>query len=563
MDQQIFFQLSTVMVIATAAALVARAFRQPLIIAYIITGFLVGPSGLDIITNHAAFESFSQIGIALLLFIIGLGLNIGIIKTTGKPVALAFLTSVLGIGTIGLVVSTLLGFTGTESLIMATALLFSSTIIVVKSLSDKREQSRLYGRIAIGVLLVEDIAATLVLLLVSAGAGSSGSLNEVLILFGKGVGLVAMLVLVGGYIMPRLSKLFAASQELLYIFAIAWAFGVASLFSKAGFSIEVGALFAGVALASLPYVQAIGSKLKPLRDFFIVLFFIGLGESLQLGSLSSAIVPALIFSAVALIVKPTLMMTSLGLLGYTKQTSFKTGVHLSQISEFSVILMVLAATSGLVSDRLVTIITLTALITIAVSAYLMKYDDSLYKKFNKQLSIFERSETKKELKSLRHYPLVLFGYRQRGSAYVRTFRKMKKPFIVVDYNPDIIDSLERQRINHLYGDATDTELLEEIDIHHAELVISTIDDPTANNMLASHITKANDKAVFICHAAKLSDADELYKSGATYVLMPHYIGNQHIDDFLERYGSNKQAFTKYRKDHLLNLGGLAVKSKPL
>ncbi len=560
MDHEIFYQLSSVIAIAAVLALLARLLRQPLIIAYIITGILVGPSMFNLIQDHAAFESFSQIGIALLLFIIGLGLNIGIIKTTGKPVALAFLTIVLGIGMLGLLISTAFGFTGTESLIVATALLFSSTIIIIKSLSDKREQSRLYGRITIGVLLVEDIIATLVLVLIAASAGSSGALNDILWLLTKGIGLGAVLVLVGGYIMPRLSKLFASSQELLYVFAIAWAFGVAAAFDKAGFSIEVGALFAGVALASLPYVQAIESKLKPLRDFFLVLFFIGLGESLRLDGVSSAILPALAFSAMVLIAKPVLFMSSLGVLGYTKQTSFKAGIHLSQISEFSIIVVVLAATSGLVSDQIVTVITLTALITIAVSAYLMNYDDQLYRRFEKVLSIFERSETKKELKALRHYPLVLLGYKQGGSTFVRTFRKMKKPFIVVDYNPDVIDNLKRQHINHMYGDATDLELLDEIDIHHSELVISTINDTATNCMLAEHITKANDRAVFVCHAAKLNDADALYKAGATYVMLPQYIGDQHIDDFLSQNGSNKRAFTKYRHDHLLNIGGIAVKS---
>lgn len=560
MEHQIFYQLSLVMVVAAAISLLARIFRQPMVIAYIIAGFLVGPSVFSIIQDHQAFESFSQIGIALLLFIIGLGLNIATIKTTGKPAVLTFSSIVIGIGGLGFIIGTLFGFTTKESLIMATAILFSSTIIVVKSLSDKREESRLYGRIAIGLLLVEDIAATLVLLGVSASTGNSGGLGEIAALLLKGGGLVAGLVLVGGYIMPRLSKLFAASQELLYVFAIAWAFGVASAFLKAGFSLEVGALFAGVALASLPYVQAIATKLKPLRDFFLVLFFVSLGESLQVDNVSSAIMPALAFSIMVLIMKPLLIMASLGTLGYTKQTSFKAGVHLSQISEFSVILVVLAATTGLVGDRIVTIATITALLTIAVSAYWMKYDDWLYRRLQKVLGIFERAQTKRELKTLSHYPLVLFGYRQGGSTFVQTFRKMKKRFIVVDYNPDVIESLERQHVNHLYGDATDLELLDEIGIRHSELVISTIDDPNTNALLAKHITKMNDRAVFICHAAKLNDADMLYRAGATYVLMPHYIGDQHIDEFLRANGSNKRAFAKYRHTHLLNLGATAVKS---
>jgi Kef-type K+ transport system membrane component KefB len=559
MESDIFYQLSIVMIIAAMVSLVARIFRQPMVIAYIVAGFVVGPSLLNVVTNHDAFESFSQIGITLLLFIIGLGLNITTIKDAGKPVALAFLTIITGIGLVGAGVSGAFGFTFRESVIMATALLFSSTIIVVKSLSDKKEQNRLYGQIATGVLLVEDLAATLVLLAVSASTGAGAGLSDVGELVLKGAGLAAVLAVVGGYIMPRLSKLFAASQELLYVFAIAWAFGIASAFHAAGFSIEVGALFAGVSLASLPYVQAISTKLKPLRDFFLVLFFVSLGEALHLDGLGSALLPALALSALVLIGKPLLIMMSLGSLGYTKQTSFKTAVHLSQISEFSVILVVLAYTTGMVGERLVTIATLTALITIAASAYLMKYDDRLYNRFQKQLSIFERATTKRELKELSSYPLVLLGYRQGGSSFVQTFRKMRKRYIVIDYNPDVIESLERQHINHLYGDATDMELLEEIGIQHSEMVVSTIDNADTNVMLARHITSHNDEAVFICHAARLDDAEKLYKAGATYVMMPQYIGNMHINEFLGQHGNNKKAFTKYRRDHLLNLGGTALK----
>lgn len=557
MEHEIFFQLSLVMVIAAAISLLARVLRQPMIIAYIIAGFLVGPSVLNIIQDHGAFESFSQIGIALLLFIIGLGLNIATIKTTGKPAVLTFGTIVIGIGSLGFMLGALFGFTSRESLIMATALLFSSTIIVVKFLSDRREESRLYGRIAVGVLLLEDIAATIILLAISATGDSAGSIALLLI---KGVGLVALLVAVGGYIMPRLSKLFAASQELLYVFAIAWAFGIASAFLKAGFSLEVGALFAGVALASLPYVQAITAKLKPLRDFFLVLFFVSLGESLRVDNLFEALLPALAFSVMVLAMKPLLIMASLGYLGYTKQTSFKAGVHLSQISEFSVILMVVAASSDLVGDSLITVVTLTALITIAVSTYLMQYQDWLYRRFQNWLSLFERTETKTELKALSHYPLVLFGYRPGGNTFVQTFKHMKKPYIVIDYDPEIIETLERRHINHLYGDVTDLELLDEIGIRHSELIVSTIDDPQTNQLLARHITHSNSKAVFICHTAKLSDAEELYHAGATYVLMPHYIGDKHVKDFLIENGNNKRAFAKYRQDHLINLGGAATKS---
>lgn len=558
MEQSIFYQLSIVMVIAAGVSLLMRALRQPLIIGYILTGILVGPSLLGIIHSHEAFESFSQIGITLLLFVIGLGLNVSVIKNTGKPVFLIILSVLIGVGLLGALIAAALGFDTKSSLVMATALLFSSTIIVVKSLSDKKEQSRLYGQIAIGVLLVEDLVATIALLLVSTGTSATDNAPDLTTLLLRGCFLAGALTIIGGYILPKLSRTFASSQELLYVFGLAWAFGVASAFYWSGFSIEVGALFAGVALAHLPYVQAIASKLKPLRDFFIVLFFIGLGEELGVKNLSDAMVPAILFSAVILISKPLLIMGSLGFLGYTKQTSFKAAIHLSQISEFSIVLVVLAASNGTADQRLIAITALTALITIAISAYFMKFDDGLYKYFRSALSIFERSKTKNEVRSLGHFPLLLLGYSEGGHGFVQTFREMKKDYVVIDYDPDVIEILERQHIRHLYGDATDTELLDEINVHKSELIISTIKDFETNHLLVNFITKANPEAVFICYADTLDQGEKLYKAGASYVLMPHHIGEEHINQFIKRNGASAGAFKKHRREHLAQLGNLAL-----
>lgn len=555
MEQSIFYQLSLVLVLGTALAFAFRAFKQPLILAYIITGFLAGPV-FGLIHDHEAFESFSQIGIVLLLFIVGLGLNTTVIRSTGKPVLLTFLVITLGLGTLAGCAAALLGYSFTESIIVAIALLFSSTIIVIKSISDKREQSRLYAQIAVGILLLEDVVATLALLFVSAGGHSS--VPDLLGLSAKAIALAGMLTVVGAYLMPRLSKLFAASQELLYVFALAWAFGVASLFWWAGFSLEVGALFAGVSLAHLPYAQGIGTRLKPLRDFFIVLFFIGLGQKLELHHFASALGPALLFSAIIMVTKPLLTMISVGLLGYTKQTGFKAAVHLSQISEFSIILVVLAAGSGLVANELVVVMTLTALITIGLSTYLMQFDDVLYRRFQKHLSLFERPELKHDLLALQNYPLVLFGYHDGGYEFVRTFRKMKMPYIVIDYDPEVIETLEGHRVNHIYGDATDPELLDEIGIHKSELLVSTIPDFETNKVLLEHIIKRNRRAIYICHATSYDDAEELYKHGAAYVIMPHFIGNVQINEFIQKNGTNRKAFERYRRKHLVTLGSMAI-----
>lgn len=557
MESTIFLQIATVLAVAAGVSIAMRILRQPLIIGYILSGIICGPAFLNLIHDHTAFESFSQIGIALLLFIVGLGLNVGVIRNTGRPVLLVFLLNVILVGAISFGAGKLFGFTQIEALLLAIGVLFSSTIVVVKNLVDKREQHRLYGQITVGILLLEDIAATIVLVLLAAAHNGGGS-QEVFALVGKGLLLVVGMITVGWFIMPKLARFFAASQEFLFTFALAWAFSVAALFDVAGFSIEVGALFAGVTLASLPYAQEIGTRLKPLRDFFLLLFFIGLGGTMTVTNIHDALLPALIISAIAITIKPLSVSTGLGLLGYTKQTGFKVGAHLSQISEFSIIMAALAASENLVSSNLVNILTLTAFITIAVSSYLMKYDDELFRVFAKWLSVFERKQIKPDGGKAPSYKLVLFGYHRGGHEFVNTFRDMRKSYIVVDYDPEVIDTLERQHIHHVYGDATDYELLEEIGINKAEMVVSILPGHTTNRELLKYYLSKNPDGIFICHANDYDTAADLYEHGASYVMLPHFIGSEKMSAFIRKNGSDKAAFDTYRKNHIITLGKAAI-----
>lgn len=549
--ENIFSELSLILVLAAVVAFIMNLLRQPLILGYILTGLLVGPTGFDLIHSRETFEGFSSIGISLLLFIIGLGLNIAVIKKLGKPVFITAAVELFTIGSVGFVVSTLLGFRGVEALIIGLALFFSSTIIIVKVLTDKKEQSRLHGQIAIGIILIDDIIATLALLFVTAGKGDSIDTFEIGTLLLKGGLLISLLFFVSSQVLPRLGKLIASSQELLFLFAISWGFGIASLFERAGFSIEVGALFAGVALASLPYAQEIGARLKPLRDFFVVLFFIVLGESLNVTNIPGAILPALALSAIVIILKPIIITTTLGVLGYTKRVSFKTGINLSQISEFSIVLVVFAASSGVIDPTLTAIITLVAIITIATSTYLMHYDEKLFARFDKmRFRLFEREGTRKETIVHTHYPLILFGYQKGGHEFIRTFKHMKKRFVVVDYDPEVIDSLERQRIPYVYGDASDVELLDEVGVHTAKLIISTVTDFEINQQLVKHVSQYNPQAVIITSANNTEEAMELYALGSSYVMIPHYIGGEKISAFIRQSGLRKRDFKDYKDKHL-------------
>lgn len=560
MELSIFTQISLVITAAAVIAIVMRMLKQPLIMGYILTGILVGPSVLDVVHAKEAFETFSEIGIALLLFIIGLGLNAGVIKSLGKVSLVTASAILILIGSTGYGISLLLGFDSTTSIFLGLAMFFSSTIIILKELSDKHEAGRLYGQIAIGVILVDDVIATLALVAVVMMAQGTTDIGTFGALGLKALGLGLALYIMGSHIIPRIGKMLASSSELLFLFSIGWGLSVASLFDIAGFSHEVGALFAGVSLAGLPYATEMAAKLKPLRDFFIVLFFVTLGELFTFDALKESIVPALILSIVVMVGKPIFVTASLGILGYTKLTSFKAAIHLSQISEFSIILIILAASSQVVDKSAVPVVTLVALITIGVSTYLMKYDNKLFKKFEKVLRFFERKETHEKERKKNFYPVILFGYHKGGHEFVQTFRQMGLKYLVVDYNPEIIEHLEHQGIRHDYGDMTDEEFLNEINAPRAEMVVSTVDDLETNLITLKFLKKHNSSISYVCHALNYEDASKLYEHGASYVSLPHYIGSEKVSNFIKRNGLSHKALSSYRDRHLITIGRQATKN---
>lgn len=309
MEQSIFSEISVIVAIGAGIAAVMYALRQPLIISYIITGILVGPSVFNIVKSQDTIETFANIGIVLLLFIVGLGLNPRFIKEIGKAAVLTGLGQVLITMGVGYLIARNFVDSNVEAIYVSTALAFSSTIIVLKLLNDKKEQSRLYGKIAIGFLLVQDILATIALLISAASGDGSGLAKGDLMFLGfKGLVLTVFLISASIRVLPALMPFVSKSQEFLFLFSVAWGLGIAALTAELGFSLEVGALFAGVTLASLPYAQEVASRLRPLRDFFIVLFFISLGAHLGIDNFGSVLPVALLLSAFVLIGNPIIVM---------------------------------------------------------------------------------------------------------------------------------------------------------------------------------------------------------------------------------------------------------------
>ncbi len=546
----VFSGLSLILVIGTIMALLMRLVRQPLIIAYIVTGIIVGPAALHLTKDQQTFNVFSDIGIALLLFIIGLGLNPRVIREVGRTATIVGLGQVAVITILGWMAGVGFGLASTPAAFLGASLAFSSTIIILKLLSDKKEQSRLYGKIAISISLVQDLVAIALVVITSGGKDQSLAIGSVIWLMFKG-GIIAFLMYYfTAMVLPVLQKVISTSQEFLFLFAIAWGLGGASLFAKAGLSSEIGALLAGICLASQPYAQEISSRLRPLRDFFLIVFFITLGAGLSFSNFSSMVGLLIVSVILAVIIKPLAAMTGLGLLGYTKRTSFKASVALAQVSEFSIVLIVLGRNRGLIDNNLASTITLITLVSIAVSSYLVTFSDKLFGILENRLNMFERRKTNIEPRVSAPPELVLLGYQKGGHEFVRVFRQISKNFVVIDYDPEIIDVLEQRKINHLYGDATDMELLEEAGVDKAKLVVSTITDFETTKSLLNYLESKQSGAVVIAQADNAQQAAELYREGASYVILPHFIGGEQIGNFVKKSGLHKSAFKKFRDEHL-------------
>ncbi len=548
-----FNDLSMVIAVGVAISIIMRLIKQPLIIGYILTGIIVGPAVLHIIDSPDSIQVFADFGITLLLLIVGLGLNPKVIREVGRIAAYIAIGKVFLSTTIGFGVARLLGFDTTAAFYIGVSLSFSSTIIILKLLNDKKEQNRLYGKISIGFLLIEDLIATSVLIAVSASDNGGLSLNSVWALVYKIIGLLILLALFRSLVLSKLHKLIAGSQEFLFLFAIGWGLGIAALFKQAGFSVEVGALIAGVTLAPLPYASEAAARLKPLRDFFIVLFFISVGSHLHVSSVTPILPKAVFFSCLVLFGNPLIVMTIMGLSGYTKKTSFKTAMTGSQVSEFSLILVLLAFNLGQISDGILTLVTVTSLITIGVSTYFITYSDHLYDILENALHLFERKKPRHEREQKKNFELVLIGYLKGGHEFLRVFQQLGRSYVVVDYDPSVIETLENHNAHYIYGDVTDLELLEELNLGSSKLIISTINDLQVNTALLAWLEKVSPNAVCICTADSAEEAAKLYSEGASYVILPHFIGSEKIGAFIKKSGLKKSEFKKYREKHLAYL----------
>ncbi|MDO8564006.1 MAG: cation:proton antiporter [Nanoarchaeota archaeon] len=557
MAQEVLLYISLIVSISALLTVFARLIKQPPIIAYLIAGILVGPLVFNLIgpanETTGLLQVFSHIGVAFLLFIVGLSLDFRVMKEVGKVATLAGLVEIALTGGIGFLIATAIGFQNTTALYLGAAIAFSSTVVVVKILADKKEIDTLHGRLTLGILIVEDLVAAIALMAVPLIQEGS-SIIFIFQKLGIIIGLIAIIFFVTSFLQERMLGYLAKNQEGLFLFGIAWALILAALFDYLGFSLEIGALIAGMSLASSKYTLEIGGKMKPLRDFFMVLFFVFFGSQLAEAITPSLIKTALIFSIFIIIGKPLIIMSVLKLFGYTKRTNFLTSSSLAQVSEFSLILILLGFNLGHINQEMMSLLVLIAVITIGVSSYNIYYSHHIFGKISHLLSIFESKKHRIDNKEKKkEYEVFVFGYHRIGYKIIQSLKKMNAKVVVVDYNPKVIIALNKENIEAIYGDASDRNFLSEIGLEKAKLVISTIPQEDANIAIKETLKEIKSKAALIATAEQPRTALNLYNNGIDYVIVPHHLGGDYASSLIEKFGTSKKTYEEFGKKHFSSL----------
>jgi Kef-type K+ transport system membrane component KefB len=546
--------LGIILVIGAVFAFIIRAFKQPLIPAYIITGILIGPVILGLIKDSSLILSLSEIGVAFLIFTAGLELKFSKLKEVGKTASIGGILQVILLFLIGFLVSLVLGFSGKAPIYIGLAVAFSSTMIVVKILSDKREINSLHGRLIIGILLIQDIAAIIALIVLS----SDLSINSLLIAFAKAV-LFAVMAFILSKIINPIFRIAAKTPELLLLVSISFLFlfSIGAIFAK--LSLIIGAFIAGVSLANSDYKTEIQGKISPIRDFFGVIFFVALGMQLKLVYLGQNLILLFTLLVLVLIIKPFIIMYLVRLFGYKKITAFLTGNSLAQTSEFSLIIVILGLSLGQIDNGLFSIIVLLTILTMSITTYTINYEKKLFEWFGWQLGLLDRIKSKKEeLEYLENdsKKIIIFGCHRMGSLFLKEFEKEKKDILVVDYNPEIIRSLIEKKIPCIYGDFANEEVLERANAKSAEMIISTIADVDDNKLLIKKTKEINPNVLVFVVASRISEAIVLYKAGADYVILPQVIGGQKGYDMIKKIRNGKLDLKSLKKNHVKYLEGI-------
>ncbi len=549
MTYQIFIDISIILSIAIAISFAVQLLRQPMIISYIITGIVCGPLFLNLInSSQEFFNIFSEMGVILLLFLVGLSLNINYLKKIGKVAVVTGLGQVIFTSFFGFFILQFLGFSLSSSFYLAISITFSSTIIIIKLLSDKRDLRTVYGRYTIGLMLVQDIIAIglMIILPIFGTGGDIWAPLGVLVL--KSVAMMVGVYLLAKIILPVFLEQAVKTAEFLLIFTLAWCFAIAGLGEWAGISLEVGAIIAGLALGSSVYMEEISSRIKPLRDFFIALFFIILGSEMTISGFQSAVLPSIVLSLFVLIGNPFILYFLYRRMKFTRRNSFLAGVTAAQVSEFGFVLLFVVSKMGFVNSQEISVFTIVALVTIFISSYLIKYNNQVYKFFLPVFNIFGHDKYRCPAEHNVKYDVILFGFHRLGWRICEGLEKMNISYAVVDCDPEVVEDLRKKNVPHFFGDATDVEFLCQLPLSQAKMIISTFPDAENQITLIKQARTLSNRLIIIGNLSFARYLNQMYEAGADYVMLPHQISGQWLASTIKSKPWTRTTFKKFSKE---------------
>jgi len=547
----IFFDIGIIIIAATIGGFLARLLKQPLISFYIIMGILVGPI-LGIIKDMAVVDVLSEIGIAFLLFIVGIELDLKRLKDVGGIASIGALAQMIIAFLLGFGIFSAMGFSTNTSIFAGIVLMFSSTMVVIKLLSDKAQLDTLHGRIVIGTLLMQDIVAVVLLSII----GHSGSFSLLSLLFSVFQGLLVFIIAIffSKVLFPQLFKFAAKSQELFFLLSITVCFIFSLVFTWIGFSIAIGAFVAGLMLGNLPYNVEIVSKVKNLRDFFATVFFVSMGIKVTFHTLTNYAMPFIVLLVLTVIILPFITYLITLLFGYNRKVSFLVSISLSQVSGFALIAIHEGMSAGYVDQGFLSLVIMVALASIVSTAYLMKFEDKIYRKMTHFLKFFDKIIGRKKQFEY-HTPhtthnVVLLGFDRIGSRIYKSLKKLNKDVLIVDFNPEIISYLMEQSVPCLYGDVGDDEVIEKLNLKQVSLVISTIPNHRDTLLMIQRVRRVNPHARIIVTAYIVEEALLLYDAGADYVIVPHLLGGEHAGVLLENVSDDLDKLISTKLNHI-------------
>jgi Kef-type K+ transport system membrane component KefB len=533
-EHNLVTDIATCIIAAWVVAVACQFIRQPLLLAYLLAGFAIGPRGFRLVTEAASIQVISQIGLSLLLFMIGLEMDLRRMLKAGRIISVTAFAQIAGCVLLGVLFFGLAGLAHDwlEALYLGVAAALSSTVIIVKILYDKRELDTLAGRITLGVLVLQDLFVIVFL------AIQPDLKHPELGAFGAAVVKVALLVgagyVVSRFVLPAVFRLIARQPELVLVGAIAWCFALAGLANYLGLSPEMGALIAGVMLSTFPYTLDVIAKVTTLRDFFVTLFFVGLGMSIPLPTQSMLVwmlsVSAFVVASRFLTVFPPLHAMRLG-----HRASFLPAVNLCQISELSLVLLALGKASGDVSDEAIGVMAFAFAFLAVASTYAIGRNDDLLRAVSPSLGkvgLPDLPATDSSERAPEHRRRIfVLGFFQTASSLLDDIARQKPQLLsdicVIDYNPEVGEKLRHRGADVIYGDISQRDTLVHAGIADASIVICTLPDSllkgTSNLRLVQQLREITTNAQIIMHAERLSEIEPLYAAGASYVSAPRLL----------------------------------------